>query len=225
MKKKSYFNNEHYKNQIPKNDSEIQKFGLDSNFKWMNDPRQYFISLARYKFVSKILKGRKDVLEVGCADGFNSRLVKQSVKNLTISDAEFIFKMYNDKIKSKKWKTNFVINDFVKSKLKKKFDAIYSLDVLEHIPKKKENIFIKNINHSLKKNGILIIGAPSLEFQKYSRPKKISGHINCKTEVGLRTFLNNFFFNVVTFSMNDELVHTGFEKMSCYNFAICTCKK
>ena len=49
----------------------------------MNDLRQYFISLARYKFVSKVLNGRKDVLEVGCADGFNSRLVKQSVKNLT----------------------------------------------------------------------------------------------------------------------------------------------
>lgn len=225
MKKKSYFDNKHYKKQIPKNDSEIEKFGLDSNFKWMNDPRQYFISLARYKFVSKVLNGRKDVLEVGCADGFNSRLVKQNVKNLTISDAEFIFKSYNNIIKSKKWKTNFVINDFVKSKLNKKFDAIYSLDVLEHIPKNKENIFIKNINHSLKENGILIIGAPSLEFQKYSRPKKISGHINCKTEKGLKSFLNKFFFNVITFSMNDELVHTGFEKMSCYNFALCTSKK
>ena len=53
MKRKSYFDNEHYKSQIPKNDKEIEKFGLDSNFKWMNDPRQFFISLSRYKFVSK----------------------------------------------------------------------------------------------------------------------------------------------------------------------------
>ena len=223
--KTKYFKNKNYKKQIPRDDSEIEKFGLDSNFKWKNDPRQYFISLARYKFVSKVLKGRKDVLEVGCGDGFNSRIVKQNVKNLTISDAEIIFKDYFEKIKVKKWKTNFIINDFLNSKINKKFDAIYSLDVLEHIPKKKENKFIKNINYSLKKNGILIIGTPSLEFQKYSRPKKVSGHINCKTELGLKSFLNKFFFNVVTFSMNDEVVHTGFEKMSCYNFALCTCKK
>ena len=225
MKRKSYFDNEHYKSQIPKNDKEIEKFGLDSNFKWMNDPRQFFISLSRYKFVSKILKGKNEVLEVGCADGFNSRVVKQSVKNLYISDSEDLFKKYFNKIKSSKWKINFILNDFLKSKVKKKFDAIYSLDVLEHIPQKKENIFMNNVIYSLKKNGILILGIPALEFQKYSRPKNVSGHINCKTETELRSFLQKYFQNVLIFGMNDELVHTGFEKMCCYFLAVCVTKK
>ena len=35
--------------------------------------------------------------------------------------------------------------------LKQKFDGIYSLDVLEHIEKKYEKKFIKNICDSLKK--------------------------------------------------------------------------
>ena len=32
---------------------------INSNFKWQNDPKQFFISLSRYKFVSRILRGKK----------------------------------------------------------------------------------------------------------------------------------------------------------------------
>ena len=98
------------------------------------------------------------------------------------------------------------------------------MDVLEHIPAKKEKLFLKNILRSLKKNGICVIGIPSLEFQTFSRPKNISGHINCKTSSELNKTLKNF-HNVIIFSMNDEMVHTGFEKMSCYFFALCVNKK
>lgn len=223
--KKSYFDKKLYKNMLNKNKNFVEKFGLDSNFKWQNDPKQFFISLSRYKFVSRILRGKKNVLEVGCADGFNSRIVKQSVKNLVISDSENKFKEYFNKISNPDWNIKFILNDFERTKLKKKFDAIYSIDVLEHITPKKEHKFIKNIIFSLKNSGMLIIGMPSLEFQKFSRPSKISGHINCKTEEKLKKFLEKYFDNVIIFSMNDELVHTGFEKMSCYFFALCFQKK
>tara|TARA_Y100000768_G_C23932009_1_gene660575 strand:+ start:165 stop:842 length:678 start_codon:yes stop_codon:yes gene_type:complete len=223
--KKSYFDKKLYKNMLNKNKNFVEKFGLDSNFKWQNDPKQFFISLSRYKFVSRILRGKKNVLEVGCADGFNSRIVKQSVKRLVISDSEYKFKEYFNKISNPKWNIKFILNDFEREKLKKKFDAIYSIDVLEHISPKKEHKFIKNIIFSLKNSGMLIVGMPSLEFQKYSRPSKISGHVNCKTEEKLKIFLEKYFENVVIFSMNDELVHTGFEKMSCYFFALCFQKK
>lgn len=223
--KKSYFDKKLYKSMLNENQNFSEKFGLDSNFKWQNDPKQFFISLSRYKFVSKILKGKKNVLEIGCADGFNSRIVKQTVKKLTISDSEKKFEDYFYKIYNPKWKINFILNNFENSRINKKFDGIYLIDVLEHISKKKEDKFIKNILSSLTASGILVIGLPSLEFQKYSRPSSISGHINCKTEENLKKFLEKYFHNVIIFSMNDELVHTGFEKMSCYFFAICVQKK
>ena len=47
-----------------------------------------------------------------------------------------------------------------------KYDAIYSLDVLEHIDKKQENDFFEIIVKSLNFDGVSIIGTPSLEFQK-----------------------------------------------------------
>ena len=53
------------------------------------------------------------------------------------------------------------------------FDGIYSLDVLEHIQPSDEDRFIKNTLNSLKLNGSLIIGMPSIESQKYaSAPSK-----------------------------------------------------
>ena len=198
-----------------------ENFGINSSWKWHNDPRQFFISLSRYKFVSKILKGKKNVLEIGCSDGFNSRVVKQEVGNLDLCDTEEELINNAKKILKKKWKIKFFIFDFLKKKFNKKYDGIYLLDVLEHIPEKKEKVFLKNILKSLKKEGILIIGIPSLEFQAFSRPKHISGHINCKTSSELKKTLNNYFHNVIIFSMNDEMVHTGFEKMSCYFCFMC----
>jgi len=196
-------------------------FGLNSSWKWHNDPRQFFISLSRYKFVAKILTGKDKVLEIGCSDGFNSRLVRQEVKSLDLCDTDENLLNNAKKISKKRWNVKFFRHDFLRKKIKKKYDGIYLLDVLEHIPKKNEKKFVKNIIYSLKKNGVCIIGLPSLEFQKYSRPKKISGHINCKSGKELRMLLNKFFHNVIIFSMNDEIVHTGFEKMSCYFFAVC----
>jgi 2-polyprenyl-3-methyl-5-hydroxy-6-metoxy-1,4-benzoquinol methylase len=199
-----------------------EKFGIDSAWKWNNDPRQFFISQARYKFVSKILSGKKNVLEVGCSDAFNSRIVLQEVKKLSVCDIDENLLYNADQIKNKKWFYHIFKHDFVFSPLKKKYDAIFFLDVLEHIPINKEKIFLKNICLTLKKNGANIVGLPSLEFQKHSRSVNISGHINCKTGEQLKNFLSSFFDNVFVFSMNDEIVHTGFQKMACYLFAVCT---
>ena len=202
-----------------------EKFGINSSWKWHNDPRQFFISLSRYKFVAKILSGKKKVLEIGCSDGFNSRLVKQEVRSLDICDIDHDLLDEAKKINKKKWFINIFYHDFLKKKITKKYDGVYMLDVLEHVSKIQETKFLKNIISSLNANGILVVGIPSLEFQKYSRPIRVSGHINCKTSKNLKKTLEKFFYNVVIFSMNDEIVHTGFEKMSCYLFAMCFNKK
>jgi 2-polyprenyl-3-methyl-5-hydroxy-6-metoxy-1,4-benzoquinol methylase len=222
MKKKKIF----YKSLeelLKKNDDVLkEKFGINTAWKWNNDPRQFFISQSRYKFVSKILSGKNNVLEVGCSDGFNSRIVSQEVKNLSICDIDRDLLKSAFEIRSKKWNYNIFEHNFILSATSKKYDAIYALDVLEHISTNKEKYFLKNICLSLKNSGVVVIGLPSSEFQKYSRPKKISGHINCKTGDQLKKLLSNYFDNVFIFSMNDEVVHTGFQKMACYLFAVCT---
>jgi hypothetical protein len=65
---------------------------------------------------------------------------------------------------------------------------------------------------SLEPHGIAIVAMPSLESQAYASPISRAGHVNCKTMPELRSFLELHFHNVFVFSMNDEVVHTGYHK-------------
>jgi hypothetical protein len=198
------------------------KLGNHTSESWIRDPRHLGFTLARYKFVAKMFENFNSVLEVGAGDGFGSRVVKQSVKKIELSDCEKLNLNHYDKAFHK---TNYFIHDPIKKKFNKNYDGIYLLDVLEHIDKKLENRFLKNITLSLKKRGTVIIGTPSLESQKYaSKPAKI-GHINCKSFYELKKLTRNFFYTTFMFSMNDEVIHTGFHGMSHYLFAVCTNKK
>ena len=66
---------------------------------------------------------------------------------------------------------------------------------------------------------------PSLESQKFASTQSKIGHVNCKSGKDLKGFFSKYFSNVFLFSMNDEVLHTGFEQMSHYLFVICTNKK
>src|SRR5580765_6081915 len=69
----------------------LATLGLMTNQAWQDDPRHLVFTLARYKFVSKMLSGRGNVLEVGCADAFCTRLVQQEVEHLTATDFDHAF--------------------------------------------------------------------------------------------------------------------------------------
>ena len=105
------------------------------------------------------------------------------------------------------------------------YDGVYSLDVFEHIKKKNEKTFIKNSISGLRKNGVYILGIPSLESQRYASKTSKLGHVNCKSGNDFQKLLKKFFHNVFLFSMNDEVVHTGFVKMAHYIICICCVKK
>lgn len=203
----------------------IQRFGLMSNYAWYDDPKRLSFHFSRYKFVSKMLSGRQNVLEVGCADAFGTRVVVQEVKNLVAVDIEPAFiNDVNDRM-SEKWKFKAMVHDILKAPVPGKFDGIYSLDVLEHISASDEDAFMQNIVGSLADNGAVIIGMPSLESQQYASKASKAGHVNCKSGPHLKTFLEKYFHNVFLFSMNDEVVHTGYHGMAHYIIGLCCMKK
>lgn len=204
------------------------KLGSMTSFTWNNDPRRLSFLLARYKFVSKMIEGSKKVLEIGCGDGFASRIVAQSVEKLTCTDVdkEFIEKIISNNKDTAYKNLEFDYHDNLKSEYKRdEFDAIYMLDVLEHINKNEENIFLTNTCKALKPKGIFICGMPSIESQQYASKESKEGHVNCKTQEDTKKMFDNFFDYVFIFSMNDEVVHTGYSRMSHYNLALCANKK
>ena len=101
------------------------------------------------------------------------------------------------------------------------FDAAYSLDVFEHIPPEQEDLFVGNIAKSLTADGVAIIGSPSLQSQTYASPPSKAGHVNCKDGAEYRKVMLRHFRNAFLFSMNDEVVHTGYHPMAHYLLAVC----
>ncbi len=203
----------------------VTRLGIMNNQVWHEDPRRLVFTMARYKFVSKMLSGRKNVLELGCGDGFCARIVRQEVAALTCTDYDPLFIKDMESRQDPAWKITAKCHDMLVGPLDGDFDAAYSLDVLEHIPKEDENRFIENIKRSLTASAALIVGMPSLESQAYASPPSRAGHINCKTGPDFKATMERHFENVFLFTMNDEVVHTGFTKMAHYLLALCTSKK
>ena len=81
--------------------------------------------LSRYKFVAKMLQDYEEVLEIGCGDAWPSRIVAQSVKNLTVSDFDPVFIEDAKSRHEDKWNMDYLIHNLIESPTKKLFNAIY----------------------------------------------------------------------------------------------------
>lgn len=201
-------------------------FGLSSNITWEEDPKRLTFMLSRYKFVAKMLEGSTKVVEIGCGDGFGSRIVAQHVEKLLITDYDPLFIENAQEIKSPSWDYECKVHDILMEPIPSfNFDAAYSLDVLEHFGLDEEKKYFKNVCSSLRNDGIFIVGMPSLNSQKYANPRAKIGHINCKSLPELRKTCLKYFHNCFPFAMNDEVVHTGFSEMANYIFVICSSPK
>src|SRR5262252_3056098 len=105
-----------------------------TNQAWTDDPRHVVFTLARYKFVAKMLAGRSHVLEVGCADAFGTRLVQQTVGKVTATDFDPLFIADVKERMSPHWPLDAFVHDMLSGPASGLFDAAYALDVLEHVP-------------------------------------------------------------------------------------------
>jgi SAM-dependent methyltransferase len=200
----------------------IARFGLMANESWSQDPKRTLFMLARYKFVAKLLAGRRHVLEVGCADAFGTRIVQQSVGKVTAVDFDPVFIADVHERADPHWPLTAFVHDLLDGPVPGPFDAAYALDVLEHIQPADEAIFLKNFCASLAPTGIGILGMPSLESQAHASPQSKAGHVNCKTGDDFKRVMEQHFHTVFVFSMNDEVVHTGYYPMAHYLLAVCS---
>lgn len=197
------------------------QFGLMSNQVWHDDPKRLVFMLSRYKFVSRLLEGKSSALEIGCADAFGSRIVRQTVPNITAIDFDPVFIKDAKSRQEDEWSLDLRVHDILDGPVVGEFEAAYCVDVLEHIATESEEIFIKNVVASIDPNGMAIFGMPSLESQKYASEQSKIGHINCKSGDQLKDLMQKHFYNAIVFSMNDEVVHTGYYPMAHYLFAVC----
>src|SRR5258705_13961971 len=123
----------------------LEQLGLMSSQVWHDDPRRLLFVLARYKFVAKMFSGLGKVCEVGCADAFGTRIVRQEVKEVVATDFDPVFIERNQQRINSKWPITFKVHDMLAGPLAENFDGVYAIDVIEHIPVPEENRFVGNL--------------------------------------------------------------------------------
>ncbi len=203
-----------------RDDHKRVRLGMMSSHRWRMDPKVLLFSMSRYKFVAKMLGGQKDVLEIGCGDGWGAQIVLPEVESIHCIDMDPVL-IHECKELSSTANITFEVHDMLDSPLHPQRNAAYLLDVLEHVDKREEDQFLRNIALSIQPDGICIVGMPSIESQRYASKPSRATHINCKNGPELKNLLGGYFNNVFFFGMNDEVVHTGFAPMAHYLICLC----
>lgn len=140
---------------------------LDFYYRWFKG----WINLLDNYLPLKIGSGKK-VLEVGCAIGAFSKLLKERGFNVTAVDiSEFIIQI----AKKLQGDIKFKVLDIEKrAKLNEKYDFIFAFEVLEHLENPKKAL--SNIKVFLNKNGVLVFSTPLPTKQTLADPMHINVH-------------------------------------------------
>lgn len=147
-------------------------------------------------------------MEVGCGDAFATRIVRQHLHPEATLQAVDLSRGYigsakRNNPKDSRWRVWVGDWDILDGPLSG-FEAVYSLDLFEHIAD--EDRLLSNLSRCAP---VCVIGLPSLESQAYASEISKMEHVNCKTREGLRESMSRYFKQVFIFGMTDTVIHNG----------------
>jgi len=157
---------------------------------------------------------------VGCGDGFGSAIVAKTVGSLVCVDINESLMEDNAKRNAFLENVSYECFDLRESSREDRFDAVFLIDVLEHIYSSEEESFLSHIAESLSPHGTLVIGTPNAAADRYASTYSRRAHVNTKSFEELRELCANRFHNVYMFGMNDEVLHTGYPAMCHYLWSL-----
>lgn len=192
--------------------------GQHWSYNLIDDPKRLGFVLSRYKFASRLCARGNRVLELGCSEGLGAAIVAETAACYVgvDLDEEAI------EVARRNWPgahVSFLCADFLGGTFGE-FDAVMSVDVIEHIAETSEELFFDTILGNLHDDGLCVIGTPNKEAERYASPVSVANHVNLYTADRLRVSMEKRFRNVFVFSMNDEIVHTGFAAMAHFLIAV-----
>jgi len=163
------------------NKKEIDKFSKMANEWW--DPEGKFKPLHKFnpiriKYIKEnIINNFKlknktkplfgvNILDIGCGGGLLSEPMSRMGANVTGIDASDknikIAKLHS---KKNKLKINYLCSSPEKLKIKKKFDVILNMEIVEHV--EDIDFFLKSCSKLLKKNGLMFVATINKTLKSY----------------------------------------------------------
>ena len=164
--------------------------------------RRAFIKLPRFLPYAM----RKNTLDFGCGGGFIAHalsFVAKSSTGIDISDNAVAYAKQRFK------RANYYCKDFVQLlESKDKYDFVYSSELIEHVSD--INLYMKVLEHLVKKGGYLYITTPDLGHPKV--PEEITEwdvlcpptHVQHFTRKTVTILFQRYGFNIVKFYKNKK---------------------
>jgi 2-polyprenyl-3-methyl-5-hydroxy-6-metoxy-1,4-benzoquinol methylase len=188
--------------------------GRHWSYNLLSDPKRLAFVLSRYKFAAKMIGRQKRVLELGCSEGIGTPILAEFGSHYTGVDMDAsAIATANENWHNDKWR--FIEADFLGHDYGM-FDAIVSLDVIEHIHREYEPLFFGTVARNLGDDGVCLVGTPNVTSAAYASVGSQRGHVNLYDAPRLAAAMETVFHNVFVFGLNDEIVHTGYAPMTHY---------
>ncbi len=185
-------------------------------------PLDFFILLARYKFAARLLEKHHRVIDAGSGSGVGAAFLSKFCKHVTAIDFDEELLLHNQKEYAQIKNLSFKKLDLLSSSPKlEKFDALVSLDVIEHFNYNDIHTVVKNYTRLINPGGFAIIGTPNAYSKPFASKRRLDTHIHEFEPDEYKNFLSKYFKNVFLFSMTDEVVSLSFPKMAWYLMALC----
>ena len=158
----------------------LNHFLLEKDYWWFKGQRAIINDLIKkYK-----IKKKNFILDAGCGAGFNTLYLRKHGKVYGIDNSKIALKFCK-----KRGLKNIILSDIAKTKFKNNsFDIITCLGVFYHKNANPKKI-LKEFERILKKNGILIITTPALDFL---RNKYFKSYQDISMKTARRYSLNKF---------------------------------
>ena len=184
--------------------------GPQASQQWLEAPEHLAMVLARYRAAAALIGGAGHVLEAGSGEGIGARILAKGRWRYcgVDSDAEAVriarATVGSDEIAFAE--LDLLNVDFLPGTI---YDAVVSLDVIEHIPADQEDAFMAAIAAPLTPHGVLVLGTPNAALDHLASPQSKAGHINTYSHERLHALMSKRFHVVQSFGMQDMSLHLG----------------
>jgi len=127
--------------------------------------KENIIEHFKLKHSSRPLK-KINILDIGCGGGLLSEPMSRLGANVTAIDAsKKIIEVAKFHAKKNNLKISYLCSSPERLNIKKKFDVILNMEILEHVDD--INFFIKKSSNLLKKNGLMFVATLNKTFKSY----------------------------------------------------------
>lgn len=189
---------------------------------FLANPLMTAVKLARFKFPARMLGAKDDVLDLGCGRGYGTYFYASMTQGRVIG-VDFFSDIAAVREQITRPNLQFLEDDLrlpSPQLLEMKHDAILSVDVIEHFSRDDGSALIENFSKTLNPGGMMILGTPNRRSAEWRSEQSKKVHIHEYEPEELRALCDTYFRRTFQFSMNDEIIHTGFSKLAWFFYIV-----